>query len=117
MADRMHQLRQFLLARCIGNFQTTSMGDNSVMLQGTLTSTKIDGSVSYASITAFAGNDNLYSGNIAAGELHISISADISQTWLTALSDGLNIQINIDTDGNNLDDATVMTTWSELQSL
>jgi hypothetical protein len=105
------------LTNYVYDFQTTSMGDSSVTLQGTLTNTKIDGAVSYASITAFVGNDNLYSGNIAAGELHISTSADNSQAWLTALSDGVNIQINIDTDGDNLVDATVMTTWSELQSL
>ncbi len=95
----------------------SSSGAYSVTLQGTLASTKIDGSVSYTTITPFTGNDFVGAGNPTDGELHITTSADSSQAWLIAQPDGVNVQIDIDTDGDNTVDDTMMTTWTELQSL
>ncbi len=106
-----------LLTNYAYEMQYSSSGAYSVSLQGTLASTKIDGSVSYTTITPFTGNDFVGSGNPTAGELHITTSADGSQAWLIAQPDGVNVQIDIDTDGDGIVDDTVMTTWTELQSL
>jgi hypothetical protein len=99
------------------DFQYDSSGTYSISLQGTLASTKINGSVSYTTITPFTGNDFGVTVNPTAGELHITTSADDSQAWIIALSDGVNVQIDIDTDGDNLVDDTVITTWTELENL
>ncbi|MEJ2453014.1 MAG: hypothetical protein P8103_02500 [Candidatus Thiodiazotropha sp.] len=106
-----------LLTNYAYDMMYSSAGAYSVTLQGTLASTKIDGSVSYTTITPFTGNDYVGSGNPTGGELHITTSADSSQAWLIAQPDGVNVQIDIDTDGDNTVDETVMTTWTELQSL
>ncbi|MCU7916635.1 MAG: hypothetical protein KZQ65_12305 [Candidatus Thiodiazotropha sp. (ex Gloverina cf. vestifex)] len=49
--------------------------------------------------------------------MHITTSADSSQAWLTAQPDGINVQVDIDSDGDNNIDSTVMTTWAELEGL
>lgn len=95
----------------------TSTNDFTVSLQGTISSTNLNGSVTYTTPTPFTGNGTVYSGNPTAGELHITTSADSSQAWLIALSDGANVQIDLDTNGDNTVDDTVMTTWTELENL
>ncbi|MEJ2593230.1 MAG: hypothetical protein P8178_17905 [Candidatus Thiodiazotropha sp.] len=97
------------------NYATNA--DFSVSLQGTVASTKIDGAVSFTTLTNFTGNDNVYGGYPTAGELHITTTADSSQAWVIALSDGTNVQIDLDTNGDDTVDSTVMTTWTELESL
>ncbi|MCU7812156.1 MAG: hypothetical protein KZQ77_13095, partial [Candidatus Thiodiazotropha sp. (ex Notomyrtea botanica)] len=92
-------------------------GDFGVILNATYASTKIDGSVSFTTVTPFTGNDLVANGEATAGELHITTSADSSQAWLIAQPDGINVQIDIDSDGDNTVDNTVMTTWTELMSL
>jgi hypothetical protein len=99
------------------NFQFSASGAYSVTMQGTLASTQINGSVSYTTITPFTGNDFVGTGNPTAGELHITTSADSSQAWLIAQSDGTNVVIDIDTDGDNVVDNTVNTTWTEMENL
>jgi hypothetical protein len=44
-------------------------------------------------------------------------TTDDRQAWVIAQADGVNIQIDIDMDGDEVVDLTVMTTWSELQDL
>jgi hypothetical protein len=105
----------------LSNYQNdltyASNADFTASMQGTIASTKIDGAVSFTTLTALTGNDNIYNGYPTAGEMHITTTADSSQAWVTALSDGVNVQIDLDLDGDDSVDDTVMTTWTELESL
>ncbi|MCU7920760.1 MAG: hypothetical protein KZQ95_20755 [Candidatus Thiodiazotropha sp. (ex Epidulcina cf. delphinae)] len=92
-------------------------GSYSISLQATFASTEIGGSMSFTTITPFSGNDFIGAGDPTAGQLHVTTSIDGSQLWLIAQPDGINVQIDIDTDGDNNVDSTVMTTWAELESL
>jgi hypothetical protein len=93
-------------------------GDYSVSKHGTveLTIPFIRIKVSFSTITSFTGNHDIGTGDPTAGELHI-IGALGSQAWVIAQPDGVNIQIDIDVDGDDVVDETVMTTWAELQDL
>lgn len=106
-----------ILTNYLYDIQYTATDDFTVSLDGTIASTLINGSVSYTTITPFTGNDKLYAGYPTAGEVHVTTSIDSSQAWITALSDGSTVQIDIDTDGDSTVDDTVMTTWTELESL
>ncbi|MCU7906806.1 MAG: hypothetical protein KZQ76_13380 [Candidatus Thiodiazotropha sp. (ex Epidulcina cf. delphinae)] len=92
-------------------------GNYSLSLLSTFAGTEIGGSVSVTTITPFTGNDFVGAGDPTAGQLHVTTSIDGSQLWLIAQPDGINVQIDIDTDGDNSVDSTVMTTWAELESL
>ncbi len=99
------------------NFQYSASGAYSATMQGTLATTQINGSISYTTITPFTGNDYVGTSNPTAGELHITTSADNSQAWLIAQADGNSVVIDIDTDGDNVVDNTVYTTWTEMENL
>lgn len=94
-------------------------GDYSSTQQGTLASTGIDSAVSFATTSPFTGNDFVGDGNPTAGRLHITTDADTSQAWLTAQSDGVHVEITVDSGGNGIvdGDGTLTTTWAELQGL
>ena len=92
-------------------------GDYSLDMQGTIESTAIGGSVSYVTLTTFTGNDLVSDGNPTAGVLLISTSIDNSQARITAQPDGINVQIEIDADGDGLYETTIMRTWTELETL
>jgi hypothetical protein len=93
-----------------------SSGDYSVSQQGTieLAIPFISIGATFTTITPFTGNHNTGSGDPTAGELHL-IGAAGSQAWIIAQPDGVNVQIDIDIDGDDTVDATVMTTWAELK--
>jgi hypothetical protein len=90
-------------------------GDYSVSLQGTieLEIPFISGGASFTTTTPFTGNSVNGSGDPTAGEMHLT-DGD-SQAWVIAQADGVNIQIDIDMNGDEVVDLTLMTTWSELQ--
>jgi hypothetical protein len=90
-------------------------GDYSLDMQGTINSTEIGGSVSFDTLTTFTGNDYVANSNPTAGVLLIT-GTDNSQARVTAMSDGINVQIEIDADGDGLYETTTMTTWTELES-
>lgn len=91
-------------------------GDYSVDLIGTIATTQIGGSVSFATTAPFVGNEFFGAGDPTAGEMQITTSADTSQARVTALSDGINIEIEVDADGDSLYESTLMTTWTALQT-
>jgi hypothetical protein len=92
-------------------------GDFSFDQSGTYESDEIGGSVSYETLTTFSGNDSIANGNPTAGVLHVTTSIDSSQALVTAQPDGINVQIDVDHDGDGLYETTIMTTWTELISL
>jgi len=92
-------------------------GDFSFDQSGTYESDEIGGSVSYETQTTFSGNDSVADGNPTAGVLHITTSIDSSQALVTAQPDGINVQIDVDHDGDGLYETTIMTTWTALISL
>lgn len=101
------------------NFDFT--GDNSAnfiaIMEGTVSTTALGGSVSFVTTTNFTGNDLANNGNPLAGVLLITTNTDGSQEWLIARSNGIDVQLDIDENGDGVVDATIMTTWTELSSL
>lgn len=83
----------------------------SYAVNGTLDSTDIGGSITYATLTTFEGT-----GTNApyVGQLKVTGADDTSVT-LTAL-DEINVRIELDTDGDGATDVTIDTTWAELDS-
>jgi hypothetical protein len=106
------------LSNYLIDLNDNSSGDYTVSLQGTIELVIPFANVgaSFTTINSFTGNHNIGSGDPTAGELHLT-GADDSQAWIIAQPDGVNIQIDIDMDGDDAVDATVMTTWAELQEL
>ena len=76
---------------------------------GTIESTLLSGIVSYATPVEFEGFDADYP---SFGEFLVTGSN--SSARLTAI-DNVNVRIDIDTDGNGTIDATIDTTWAELE--
>jgi hypothetical protein len=91
-------------------------GDFSVDLIGTIATTLIGGSVSFDTMTAFTGNELFGTGDPTAGVLQVTTSADASQALVTAQPDGINLEIDVDADGDSLYEDTIMTTWTALQT-
>jgi hypothetical protein len=103
------------LSNYLVEFTNNNSGDYSVSLQGTI---ELDipfvmGGASFTTVTPFSGNSGIGSGDPTSGELHLTDGE--SQAWVIAQADGVNIQINIDINGDDIVDDTVMTSWSELQ--
>lgn len=103
----------------LSNFMITSItngltGDYSFEVDGTIDSNLIGGSVSFDTTSLFAGNINVGAGDPTAGVLHVTTSIDNSQALLTAQPDGINIQIEVDADGDGAYESTVWTTWADL---
>jgi hypothetical protein len=90
-------------------------GDNSLNMNATLDSTLIGDPVSFITTTPFTGNDNIGTGNPTAGVLHITTSVDNSQALLTALPDGVSLEIRVDADGNGAYEYVDSILWSDLE--
>jgi hypothetical protein len=90
----------------------STTGDYSLDLNGTIDSTLIGGSVSYDTTTLFTGNVDVGTGEPTAGVLHVTTSS--SQALLTALPNGINVEIKVDADGDDVYESTILTTWAEL---
>jgi len=92
-------------------------GDYSIEASGTINSTILDGSVTFLTVTPFTGNDFVGTGDPTQGQLLMTSNFDDSQARLTAQPDGVNIMIEIDSDGDGIFEETVMSTWTTLDSL
>lgn len=92
--------------------------DYSVSSQGTIEIAIpfVSINASFTTITPFTGNYDVSAGNPTAGELHLT-GALGSQAWVIAQPDGVNIQIDIDADGDGVVEDTIMTNWTELQDI
>lgn len=91
-------------------------GDYSVDLIGTIATTLIGGSVSFATTAPFVGNEFFGAGDPTSGVMQITTSADTSRARVTAQPDGINIEIEVDANGDSIYEATIMTTWTALQT-
>jgi hypothetical protein len=93
-------------------------GDYSLSQQGTLKLIIpfITVGTSFTTNTPFTGNRNTGTGYPTAGELHLTGGGG-SQAWVIAQPDGVNIQIDVDLNGDGNADETLMTTWTELDEL
>jgi hypothetical protein len=85
-------------------------GAYSISLQGTFTSSEINGSVSYTTTTPFTG---IEPGDPTAGALHIT-GDNGSQVWVTADSNGTTVYIDVDADGDGTAETQIVTTWADL---
>jgi len=101
------------------NYQiaTTSIGNFTANISGTIGSSALDGSVSFQTTTDFTGNDFVANGNATAGDLLITSDLDNTSEILTAQPDGINVVILVDTDGDTIYETTIMTTWTALQAI
>lgn len=94
-----------------------SSGDYSIDIEGTVESTALGGSVTFVTVQSFAGNDFTGTGDPTQGVLLMTSDFDGSQARLTAEPDGINVMIEVDADGDDVFEDTVMTTWAALDSL
>lgn len=78
---------------------------------GDLSSSRLEGPVSYSTPVMFEGFD---SGNPSAGELLV-VAPDGTSARLIAVDD-VNVLIEVDTDGDGEPDDSIETTWAELLS-
>jgi hypothetical protein len=91
-------------------------GDFTLDAMATVGSSKLGGSVSFATTTTFAGNINQFNGYPSSGVLEITSNIDASNATVTAESDGTTVTIQLDETGSG-SPVTIMTTWSELAAL
>ena len=90
-------------------------GDYSVDLSGTIATTLMGGTVSYATTAPFTGNDN-GPPDPTAGELYINTTADSSQATVTAETDGITVTIRVDAEGDDQYETTIPTSWTALRT-
>ena len=86
-------------------------GDFSLDLNGNLDSTMIGDPVSFITTTLFTGNDSME--NPTAGVLHVT-NIDNSQALLTALADGVSLQVEVDADGDGEYEYVDLIPWLDL---
>jgi hypothetical protein len=72
--------------------------------------------ITFTTITPFSGNTGVYEGRPTAGQLRLT-GTDGSNAWVTPQPDGENIEISVDVTRDGNPDATIMTTWSDLQRI
>jgi hypothetical protein len=96
------------------DIQIDAIGNYSIDISGTMTSSILGGTVTYTTLTPFTGTDP---GDPTAGVLFMESDSDASQAILTAQPDGINILIDVDTDGDGTYEGMVPTTWATLDSL
>jgi len=89
-------------------------GDHRLNMFGDLDSTLIGGPVSFNTTTPFTGNEFIGNGDPTAGVLHVTTSIDNSQALITALPDGVNLQIMVDSDGDGNYEYVDLIPWSNL---
>jgi len=93
-------------------------GDYSIDLNGTVESRDIDGTVSFTTVTSFTGNEFAGNGDATAGELLIMSDLDVSQERMIARMDGVNVEFQVDVDGDDVFETTgIMRTWAQLEAL
>jgi hypothetical protein len=88
-----------------------ALGHYTINIMGTLDSTILGGSVDFITEVDFEGDGE---GNPTVGQLHMSSTFDDSQARVIALADGINVRIDVDTDGND-GYVQTMSTWAELE--
>ncbi len=101
----------------LSNFRFESSNNESnnsyeIDASGTVSSNELGGSVEFETIATFSGIDPGYP---TSGAMVIT-GANNSNVTLTAQSDGINVQIDIDTDGDDTPDETYLMEWSLLWS-
>ena len=82
----------------------------TMIASGTLDSSELSGVISYTTTVMFEGLGNDYPNT---GELFVD--GGDSSARITAI-DSVNVQIEIDADGDGMVDETIMTTWAEIDS-
>lgn len=98
-------------------------GDYTADLDGTVESRDIDGTVTFSTtsqvgLSAFAGNELLGNGDPTSGKMLVqSLFSGLTQLWLTAQNDGINVTIEVDDNGDDIVDSTLTRTWAELSAL
>jgi hypothetical protein len=101
-------------------------GDYVIDVDGTVESRDIDGTVSFTTtdtaldpaVAAFAGNEFVGNGDPTSGTLLATSSLDGSQLKLIARPNGVDVELQVDADGNGLFETTgIMTTWTALEAL
>jgi hypothetical protein len=95
-----------------------SAGEYSVSMEGSVDVNIpfVNVGADFSTVTPFTGTNLVSeSDNPTGGELHLSNG--ISQAWVIIQPDGVNIQIDLDIDGDNVVDETLMTSWTELQNI
>lgn len=101
----------------------TNTGDYTADLDGELESRDIDGTVTFSTtsqvgLAAFSGNELVGNGDPTAGKMLVrSLFGGLSQLWLTAENDGINVTIDVDDNGDDIVDTSFMRTWTELSAL
>ena len=88
--------------------------DYSIDLNGTISSLGIGGAVIVTTITPFSGNLLVGNGDPTAGQILITNSLDNSKALVFALPDGINVEIFVDADGDDIYETPIMTTWAAL---
>jgi hypothetical protein len=91
-----------------------STGDFSASLNGTISSSLFNGTVSFQTTSAFTGNDFLAGGNPTAGSILFTTDVDNSSAILTAQSDGSTVVIDVDEDGNGIYEIQIVTDWATI---
>jgi hypothetical protein len=117
--DQMSSSHSLILSDYLVDITDGSDGAYSATMQGTLKLSIpfVYVGVDFVTITPFTGK-NLTSdteNNPTGGKLHLTDT--FSQAWVIAQSDGVNIQIDLDMNRDNVVDETIMTTWAELQDI
>ena len=97
-------LSDYLLTQLIN----VSSSEQRISADGTLTSTELEGSVSFETLQDFVifGDDNPSSGQM--------LIADANSSVLVTVLDNLSVQLEIDLDRDGTIDQTIVVTWTEL---
>lgn len=92
-------------------------GDISFDLNGTVSSARIGGAAMFDSTTPFTSNVNVANENPTQGVMRISTLKDASNALVTALADGISVQIDVDEDGDGIYEVNSLTTWADIESI
>ncbi|MEZ5541894.1 MAG: hypothetical protein R3F42_07610 [Pseudomonadota bacterium] len=98
-------------------------GDYTIDLDGTLESRDIDGTITFTTTqpgsAAFIGNDFVGNGDPVSGTLLVSsLFGGLSQLKVIAQSNGVDVELQVDADGDDVFEVTgIMTTWAALDAL
>jgi hypothetical protein len=88
-------------------------GDYEVVASGRLTSSRFSGEIQYETTPSFLGNGT---SDPDSGELHIE-GADAATIDVVAQANGVDVNLEIDVDGDGNMDDTQPTTWDDLRAL
>ncbi|HHH43218.1 MAG TPA: hypothetical protein ENK49_03700 [Gammaproteobacteria bacterium] len=99
-----------LLGYTLDEIENGSTGAYTFSLSGTISSTKIGGSITVATDVAFSGVGDL---DPVAGQATCTGAGNTSVT-LIANADGTTVQLLVDTNGDGTNDDTLTSTWASL---